>query len=139
MAHLQFRWLLIGVAAWLIVQPFDMARAATQALALLEQEQGKIDLVLCDIEMPKMKGYELVSRIRHGSVPRFKDVPILMLTAHDSAENLQRAQYHSVSGFIPKTAMLEHVVAHVGLLQCSDLHLFCISVHDADRTDTHGR
>ncbi len=36
MAHLQFRWLLIGVAAWLIVQPFDMARAATQALALLE-------------------------------------------------------------------------------------------------------
>ena len=36
MAHLQFRWLLIGAAAWLIAQPFDMARATTQALALLE-------------------------------------------------------------------------------------------------------
>lgn len=36
MAYLRFRWLAIGVAAWLIAQPFDPARAATQALALLE-------------------------------------------------------------------------------------------------------
>ncbi len=85
------------------------AEGGEQALALLAEEEAEIDLILCDIEMPVMKGYELVSRIRDGSVPKFKDVPILMLTAHDTAQNIQKGHDQLVSGFIPKTAMFEHL------------------------------
>ncbi len=103
------RELISGILGHIGVHEVLEADSGERALALLEQEDTEIDLVLCDIEMPEMKGYELVSRIRGGSVPKFKDIPILMLTAHDSADNLQKAHDHSVSGFVPKTEMLEHL------------------------------
>ena len=102
------RELITGILGHIGVGEVLSAEGGEQALALLEHEQGEIDFILCDIEMPGMKGYELVGRIRSGSVPKFKDIPILMLTGHDTPQNLRRAHYNSVSGFIPKTAMLEH-------------------------------
>ncbi len=95
------------------VRQVQTAEGGEQALALLAQQEAEIDLILCDIEMPVMKGYELVSRIRYGSVPKFKDVPILMLTAHDTAQTVQKGHDHQVSGFIPKTAMFEHLERQV--------------------------
>ncbi len=111
------RELISGILGHIGVGQVLEAESGERALALLEGEEGKIDLILCDIEMPVMKGYELVRRIRYGTVPKFKDVPILMLTAHDTARNVRQARVHKVSGFIPKTAMLEHLEKQIRRLQ----------------------
>ena len=55
-----------------------MAENGQKALELLERKPG-IDLVLMDIMMPVMGGYEAMSRIRQNE--RLKDIPILALTA----------------------------------------------------------
>ncbi len=78
------------------------AESGADALAQLAEPDTDIDLVICDIEMPEMTGYEFVRRVRYGTVPRFKDVPILILTGQATEKNLQRAHTHKINGFVTK-------------------------------------
>ncbi|MBP1556481.1 MAG: response regulator transcription factor [Oscillospiraceae bacterium] len=60
------------------------ANDGEQALAILEREY--IDLMVCDIMMPKMDGYELTKTLREAD----NDLPILMITARDTFLDKQR-------------------------------------------------
>ena len=78
------------------------AESGADALAQLAEPDTDIDLVICDIEMPEMTGYEFVRQVRYGTVPRFKDVPILILTGQATEKNVQRARAHKINGFVTK-------------------------------------
>ncbi len=78
------------------------AASGADALAQLAEPDTDIDLVICDIEMPEMTGYEFVRQIRYGTVPRFKDVPIVILTGYATEKNVQRAHTHKINGFVTK-------------------------------------
>jgi len=78
------------------------AENGEQALEMLENAETPIDLVISDIEMPEMDGFELVRRIRYGTVPQYKDVPILMLTGQDTEDNVKKGRFHKIDGFIIK-------------------------------------
>ena len=67
------------------------AESAGQALDLLGDGDVAVDLVISDIMMPEMDGYELVRRIRYGVAPAHKDVPILVLTGKDTERNVRKA------------------------------------------------
>lgn len=60
--------------------------AVEQLLAGLEQQP--FDLVLMDLQMPQMDGYEATRRIRTDI--RFRDIPIIAMTAHAMIEERQR-------------------------------------------------
>ncbi len=85
----------------------ETAMSGADALARLAKTDADIDLVICDIEMPEMNGYEFVRRVRYGTVPRFKDVPILILTGHATEKNVQRAHTHKIDGFVTKPATVD--------------------------------
>lgn len=55
-----------------------------QALAILEKEY--VDLMICDVMMPKMDGYELTRVLRQAG----NELPILMVTARDTFLDKQR-------------------------------------------------
>ena len=59
---------------------FDVVRAVSgeQALAILAS-RSDIDVVLMDVQMPGMDGFEAASRVKQ--VPGYKDIPIVFLTA----------------------------------------------------------
>ena len=78
------------------------AESGTVALSQLDETEGNVDLVICDIEMPEMTGYEFARRVRYGTVPRFKDVPILILTGQASDKNVKKARMHKINGFVTK-------------------------------------
>ncbi len=73
-----------------------------QALEKLAEREGDLDLVICDVEMPEMDGYEFVRRVRYGVVPKFKDTPIIVLTGQDSEKNVRRARMLKIDGFVVK-------------------------------------
>jgi len=81
--------------------------SGADALARLAKLDADVDLVICDIEMPEMNGYQFVRRVRYGTVPRFKDVPILILTGHPTEKNVQRAHTHKIDGFVTKPATVD--------------------------------
>ena len=78
------------------------AENGVEALSQLGDSDADVDLLICDIVMPEMTGDELVRRIRYGTVPRFKDVPILVLTGHPTEKTAQRARTHKIDGYIEK-------------------------------------
>jgi two-component system chemotaxis response regulator CheY len=89
------------------------ARNGVEALELMENPDNHIDLVISDIEMPEMDGYELVRRIRYGTVPQYKDVPVLMLTGQDTEDNVQKARIHKIDGYIVKPPKVDQLEAHM--------------------------
>ncbi|PPV00129.1 hybrid sensor histidine kinase/response regulator [Xanthomonas populi] len=74
------------------------ARDGVEALELLEERVP--DLMLLDIEMPRMDGYELATAMRADS--RFKAVPIVMITSRSGEKHRQRAFEIGVQRYLGK-------------------------------------
>lgn len=68
---------------------------------LQKAEPGYYDLILMDIQMPNMDGYQAAEKIRKLSDPR-KDIPIIALTANAFEEDKQHAFAVGMNGHIAK-------------------------------------
>ncbi len=62
------------------------ASSGEQALELLDAGEGSVDLVLLDIEMPGIDGYEVCRRLR--SDPRTEYLPVVMITASGDQQRI---------------------------------------------------
>jgi two-component system chemotaxis sensor kinase CheA len=81
---------------------YEVAAASDGAEAWqLLQEKGA-DLVLADIEMPRMDGFALVEAIR--SSKRFRDLPVVLLTALESEEQKTRGIEVGANAYLLKSA-----------------------------------
>ena len=76
----------------------SVARDGVEALEQLEERVP--DLMLLDIEMPRMDGYELATAMRAD--PRYKDVPIVMITSRSGDKHRQRAFEIGVQRYLGK-------------------------------------
>ncbi|GBE21911.1 MAG TPA: response regulator [Actinobacteria bacterium] len=59
-----------------------------------------LDLMVLDIGLPEMDGWEVLDRLR--SDPRTRALPVLVLTAHAEEESRRRANESGADGFITK-------------------------------------
>lgn len=67
----------------------ELAQDGPQALAMFERQNSEI--VLCDIGLPKMDGYEVAARIRKATRERVKQPLLIALTGYDAREDRSRA------------------------------------------------
>jgi len=63
------------------------AASGPEALQLLEEVHP--DLILLDIAMPDMDGFEVLGKLRDD--PRWQDIPVVMLTAVMDEQSIRRA------------------------------------------------
>jgi signal transduction histidine kinase len=87
----------------------QLAKDGPQALKILEQLQP--DLILLDIMLPGMDGFEVCRRIR--STPQLAEVPILMLTALDDRPSLLAAIESGADDFLSKPVDRRELTARV--------------------------
>lgn len=75
-----------------------VARDGLEAVNLLRAEAPNI--VLTDLEMPRMNGFELIGYIRNTS--EWRDLPVVMITSRNMAKHRQKAEAAGVNRFIAK-------------------------------------
>ena len=69
------------------------------------------DILLVDLEMPRMDGFELTGRVR--SDERLKDVPILIITSRSGARHRDQAMSLGASGYMSKPYRLDELVGSI--------------------------
>ena len=90
---------------------FDITTARSGADALVKVAQSIPDLVLTDVRMPGMSGYELAQHLRES--PRTALVPIVLLTARiDTGDRIEGFRA-GVDGYVIKPFIPDELVAMV--------------------------
>ncbi|MDO7902680.1 Hpt domain-containing protein [Pseudomonas sp. K1(2024)] len=87
------------------------AKDGVDAMALLEQHRP--DVLLLDIEMPRMDGFEVATRIRRDS--RLSALPIIMITSRTGQKHRERAMAIGVNEYLGKPyqeSLLLQSIAH---------------------------
>ena len=84
---------------------YKVVLAADSDQALTRIERDSPQLVLLDIELPRIKGMEVLNEIRRRDI----DVPVIMITAYGSIDLAVEAMRHGAYDFIPKPFKPGHV------------------------------
>ena len=72
------------------------------------------DMILMDIQMPVMNGYDAARAIRSGSNPQGKTIPIFAMTANAFSEDIQRSLDAGMNGHISKPVDMDNLKKNVG-------------------------
>lgn len=83
------------------------AENGQEALNLLEQYKDEVALILLDIQMPVMDGYEATRCIRESGHPDAKTVPIVAMTAYAFEEDVRRALEAGMNAHTAKPVNME--------------------------------
>ena len=71
---------------------------------------GDYDLVLMDVQMPIMNGYEATKRIRKLNEPKLAGIPILAMTANAFDEDRKNALESGMDGFLSKPIVVDELL-----------------------------
>ncbi len=90
------------------------AEDGAQAVELFQRSRpGDFDLILMDIQMPRMDGYAATRAIRAMNRPDAKAIPILAMTANAFAEDAQKCRQAGMDAHIPKPLEIATVYARL--------------------------
>ncbi len=104
---------------FLELEGYQVEVADSGYLALEKIETAPPDLVLLDVMMPGMNGYEVVKHIRENQQLPF--IPILLVTGHDS-NSLPQVDEFVVNGLIHKPVIFDELLTRVQAILHPDLN-----------------
>ncbi|MEA2104876.1 MAG: response regulator [Candidatus Cloacimonadota bacterium] len=88
---------------------YELAMNGETALELLDSES--FDLILLDIVMPKMDGFEVCKRVK--SNPKTKNIPILFLTAKDATKDIVKGLEMGAADYLTRPYNPIELIARV--------------------------
>ena len=89
----------------------DTANDGVAAVEKMEQASaGQYDLILMDIQMPIMNGYEAAKRIRKLKNPEIASVPIVAMTANAFEEDREKSYEAGMNGHLAKPVSVEKLM-----------------------------
>lgn len=90
---------------------------ARNGLAGLAKAEGEeVDLVLLDINLPDIDGYEVARRLRSSSKPSLATVPIIAITANALKGDAEKALEAGCNVYMSKPINIKELWARVGAL-----------------------
>jgi CheY-like chemotaxis protein len=114
-----------------IAQPLHVARNGREAIKMLrgngvEKITPAPEVILLDINMPKMNGIEFLTELRHD--PEFSHIPVFIMTTSNEETDRMSAQKLQVSGYILKPLSFENFNNNMSSLDSFTLFLDLIKM-----------
>ncbi|MDD6880950.1 MAG: ATP-binding protein [Firmicutes bacterium] len=100
---------------------FEMHTAVNGAEALEKvkaSNPGDYDLILMDVQMPELNGYEATRRIRALEDSSLSTIPIVAMTANAFSEDRKKAEEYGMNGFVSKPINIEEVIKEIHRILC---------------------
>lgn len=85
----------------------ELASDGEEALNKLHEEQ--FDMIITDVQMPGMDGYQLTEQIRTTLPPPVCHIPVIALTAYESTTEKEKAKASGMSDFLTKPYLPEQL------------------------------
>jgi len=89
----------------------DCAEDGVEAINMFIENPGLYDMILMDVQMPKMDGYEATRRIRSFDLPNAATIPIIALTANVFKEDIEACISAGMNGHLGKPIDPEDLLA----------------------------
>lgn len=98
--------------AFLIKNNYHVIEAEDGKKALDQIENNQVDLIISDIMMPNMDGYELAKELRDSNYK----IPILMVTAKDTIDDKKEGFKSGTDDYMVKPIDMEEMILRIGAL-----------------------
>jgi two-component system, cell cycle response regulator DivK len=95
----------------LTMSGFDVIEAGNGAEAIAHTAERHPDVVLMDLSLPVVDGWEATRRLKDDS--RTAHIPVMALTAHDESGDIQRATRAGCDWFVPKPCQPHDLIEEV--------------------------
>ena len=95
----------------LIHEGYEVMKATNGREGLELAESGKADLVVLDVMLPELNGFEVLRRLRKKS-----DIPVIMLTARDEVMDKVAGLDGGADDYMTKPFAIEELLAHIRLV-----------------------
>jgi chemosensory pili system protein ChpA (sensor histidine kinase/response regulator) len=99
----------------------EVVTAVDGADAMSKLREHRVDLLLTDLEMPRMHGYELIRELRF--LPAYKELPIVVVTSRSSQKHQEQARQLGANAYVTKpftAQVLESVIEQWGRRKSAD-------------------
>lgn len=97
-------------AGYTVIQAND----GNEALGMLKDDLGKIDLIVCDVNMPNMDGLSFVKAYK--TIPEYQYIPVLMLTSEGSEDRKAQGRAAGVRAWMMKPFEQEVLMSAISKL-----------------------
>lgn len=78
----------------------EVFEASDGISALAQLADHQVDLMMVDINMPRMNGMQLISRIKDS--PKFADIPVIVISTEGSQDRIDELEQYGIAGYIRK-------------------------------------
>ncbi|HMB72065.1 MAG TPA: response regulator, partial [Gammaproteobacteria bacterium] len=79
--------------------------------AITAMQDTNPDIILLDVEMPRMDGYQFAAHVRNDA--RFRDLPIIMITSRSGEKHRAKAIEIGVNDYLSKPYQEQHLIAAI--------------------------
>jgi len=91
----------------------DCAKNGVEAVTMFEQNPEGYDMILMDVQMPEMDGFEATRRIRQSQNPRGQSVPIVAMTANVFREDVEKCVAAGMNDHIGKPLDFDELLSKI--------------------------
>ena len=84
-----------------------------EALTVLQEAERKVDVILLDLNMPRMNGFEFIKKLRNELSPLLSKTPVIVISGRSDSEAHEKLEKLGVDLFLLKPITADHVVTRI--------------------------
>ena len=89
------------------------AKDGWKALAILQEAKWRVDVILLDLQMPRVNGYEFLKKLHDELLPPLSDTPVIIISGRSEKKALDRVHGLGVDLTLLKPITADQVVTRI--------------------------